>query len=146
MKYGSLDQSTNGFGPSDRWSRSQRHGRYFENIGDISSIFMIFYQYISDILSEIPAHENVRYTSDISAKYRHFPIFHRNIGDFPNTILIFRPIDYRFAISYRYQSISYISIDIKDFLSLGYRFFFFFEKINIFIDSNFKLAIHLIET
>ena len=67
--------------------------QYFRYFTAISSIF-------TDILPKIPAHARVRYIFDISAKYRHFPIFCRNIGDFPDILPIFRPTDYRFAISY----------------------------------------------
>ena len=43
--------------------------RYFTDISPI------FYRYISDIFPEISAHVHVRYSLEISSKYREFPIF-----------------------------------------------------------------------
>ena len=88
MKTGSFDQSMNGSELSDCLLRIQRHSRYF-----------------AYIFPEIPVHARMRYTLDISMKYRYFSIFRRNIGDFPDIIPILISTDYRFAISYQYRPI-----------------------------------------
>ena len=93
------------------------HLRYLRYFIDISLIF-------TDILLKIPAHARMKYTFYISVKYRHIMIFRQNIGDFPDVMSIFRPIDYCFAISYRYQQISDISVDVNDFLFLTYKLIF----------------------
>ena len=109
MKFEPLDPSRNKSRLSDCWSRSQRHGRYFENIGDISPIFSIYLRYFAENSSS-SVHE---------VYFQYFPTFLLNIDNFLDFILIFRSTDYHFAISYRYGPISDISTDINDFLLLA---------------------------
>ena len=94
---------------------------------------MIFYQYISniyryifnidryftDIFPKILAHARVRYSLEISPKYREFMIFRRYFGDFSDFSLIFWPIDYRLAISFRGPPITDISVEKTEILFLA---------------------------
>ena len=99
MKSGHLDQSRNRSGLSDCWSRSQRHGQYFENINDISSIFPIFYRYISDIYQYFTGNSSPR------ACEIHFRYF----GEISAIFLIFSLFFSRLAKLYWYWPISDIS-------------------------------------
>ena len=81
MKSWPLDQSMNESRPSNFWLRSQKHGRYFENIADILSIF-------TNIFSEI-----------LAPRAGELSIFHRNIDNF----------QYFDEISCRYRPISDIN-------------------------------------
>ena len=88
----------------------------------------------------------MRYTLDISLKYRQFSIFRRNINDFTNflanlfsvgKIVSVPSVGKIVSVSADIRYFSDISADINDFLFLGY--YYYYRNLYIILSSKLLL-------